>query len=143
MMQLKFTDDLITGHETIDNQHRELFKRLNAFWIAARQGNGPGEVAKTLMFLSEYVSTHFADEEKLQQEISYPEYEAHKKQHNDFKKEVGKLLNDLQKKGPDYSISIDTLNSMLEWATKHIKEIDKQLVNYIQANKQRVKVATQ
>lgn len=141
-MQLKFTDDLQTGHETIDNQHREIFKRLNGFWNAAKQGRGPEEVVKALIFLGEHIETHFIDEEKLQQEISYPDYEAHKKEHDDYKKEYVKLLNDLQKKGPDFSISIDTLNSMLEWVVKHIKNTDKQMVAFIQANKKQVKATT-
>jgi len=141
-MLLKFTDDLITGHETIDNQHRELIKTLDSFWDAAKQGRGPNEVIGALIFMGEHIDAHFIDEEKLQQEISYPDYEAHKKEHDNYKKEYEKLLHDLQKKGPDYSISIDTLNSMLEWVVKHIKNTDKQLIDFIQANKNRVKVTT-
>ena len=132
-MFAKFTDDLLTGCDLIDNQHREWFKRLDNFWKAAREGHGKDEVVDALIFLCDYVKTHFDDEEKLQQEHAYPGFESHKKQHESFRHNVDNLLASLQRRGADYSVIIDTLNSMLEWVTKHIKNMDKDFSNYIQA----------
>jgi len=139
---IKFTDDLITGYEIIDNQHKEMFNKLNDSWAAAPKGHGPDIVIQTLKFLNKHIITHFADEEKLQREISYPGFAKHKKEHEGYKKEFERILNDFQRHGPDYSVSKDLLNSMLEWVAKHIKTEDKQLVDFIQSGKRKEKLTT-
>lgn len=130
-MLVKFTNDLYTGNDRIDQQHKEWFKRLDKFWRAARQGNSTNEVIDTLIFLQEYVQIHFEDEERLQKEIGYPGYSAQKNEHDEYIKDIGHLIDSLQKKGADFPISVDTLNSMMEWVVKHISTMDKDLANYI------------
>ena len=132
-MFIKFSNDLITGNEMIDNQHREWFKRLDDFWHAAKQNRSKDEVIKTLVFLIEYVETHFANEERLQLEVNYPGYAHQKEQHDWYRSEIGKLVDDLQKQGASFPVTVDTLNSMFEWAAHHIKFMDRDMVKYIQA----------
>jgi hemerythrin len=132
-MHVKFTKDLLTGHELIDNQHKEIFARLETFWQAAREGKGKDEVCSALSFLREYVITHFAEEEKFQIQNAYPDYEKHKFQHDNFKVQVNDLVKRIQKGGANYSIAVDTLNLMLEWVITHIKDSDKKVVLFSRA----------
>ncbi|MCP4581209.1 MAG: hemerythrin family protein [candidate division Zixibacteria bacterium] len=141
-MRVKFTDDLLTGHEQIDNQHKEWFARLDNFWRAAREGKSREEVTRAVTFLWEYVKTHFADEEAIQKEIDYPDYEKHKLQHREFETQIDSLVNRLQELGADHSIAVETLNLMLEWVVKHIKYSDKILVAYIRSTSKPTPVST-
>ncbi|MCP4581210.1 MAG: hemerythrin family protein [candidate division Zixibacteria bacterium] len=141
-MQVKFTDDLLTGHEEIDNQHKELIKRLDYFWRAAREGESKNEVIPALLFLGKYVVEHFTDEERFQQEIGYPGHKEHKIQHEEFKAEVDSLVKRVLKMGPDHSIAVETLNLILEWVVKHIKESDKKMVQFARAKDKPVSTKT-
>ena len=132
-MHLRFTDDLLLGNKIIDAQHREWFRRANLFWDAARQGKGREKMMETLIFLEDYTKEHFADEERLQEETSYPGIEAHKRQHADYLQQVKKIRLDFEVRGADYSLVIETLNSMLAWAVGHISTLDKDLADYLQA----------
>lgn len=45
-MAIEWTDELATGVNKIDNQHKELFKRINNLLDACNQGKGKDEVKK-------------------------------------------------------------------------------------------------
>ena len=135
-MLVRFTNDLLTGNDQIDNQHKEWFIKLDNFWRAAREGKGKDKVIDSLIFLKDYVQIHFRDEEKLQQESTYPKYESHKAMHEYYIEQVDILLDLLQERGADFSLSVDTLNTMLEWVVTHIQKVDKDLALYLGAKPQ-------
>ena len=90
-MYAEFDESLVTGNEMIDGQHRELIAKINKLVDCCEQSSGKLEAIKMLDYLSEYTDFHFSAEEKLQEEISYPGLEEHKKQHAAFVKAVGEL----------------------------------------------------
>lgn len=63
-MAIEWTQDLSTGSDEIDNQHKELFRRINSLLDACNQGKGREEIGKTVQFLEDYVITHFSAEEE-------------------------------------------------------------------------------
>ena len=90
-MYAEFDESLVTGNEMIDGQHKELIGKINKLVDCCEQGGGKLEAIKMLDYLSDYTDFHFSAEEKLQEEISYPGLEEHKKQHAAFVKAVGEL----------------------------------------------------
>ena len=80
-MYAEFDESLVTGNEMIDGQHKELIAKINKLVDCCEQSSGKLEAIKMLDYLSEYTDFHFSAEEKLQEEISYPGLEEHKKQH--------------------------------------------------------------
>ena len=78
------------GVELIDNQHKELFKRLSHFiQIVQSETNWEDkmdDVKETLDFMKDYVIYHFNDEERYQEEINYPDLEVHREAHAKFRK---------------------------------------------------------
>lgn len=58
-----YDDSLSTGVRSIDDQHKELFDKINNLLAACREGKGKEEVAKVMKFLSDYVIDHFGTEE--------------------------------------------------------------------------------
>ena len=72
----------------IDEQHKELIGKIDKLLSCCEQNGGKVEAIKMLDYLAEYTDFHFGEEEKLQEEVSYPAIEEHKKQHAAFKKAV-------------------------------------------------------
>ena len=76
-MRYELTQDLLTGNQLIDSEHRQLFDAINALLDACAQGAGRTKINETVQFLNSYVSKHFRDEEQLQLQSKYPGYNAH------------------------------------------------------------------
>ena len=130
-MHIELTDDLLTGNKAIDEQHNELFKRINSTFLAAEQGKDAQQIYESLSLLEFFVFEHFEKEEKLQFDYAFPEFEAHKKQHDTFKKEYHKLKGKINKDSGDYSSVIRILDLMVDWFSRHIKRMDKKVSAHI------------
>ena len=59
----RWDDELSLGLEEIDNQHRELFRRMETLLEACVAGKAAEEVIGMLAFLDDYVAVHFRTEE--------------------------------------------------------------------------------
>ena len=64
-MGISWREELAIGHETVDNQHRELLERFDSLLSACKAGEGKPELARLIDFLDQYVIHHFYEEEKL------------------------------------------------------------------------------
>ena len=128
-MNLRWNDTMAVGIDEIDSQHRELFERINALVAAMKEAHGADEVDKTLEFLSEYVTSHFNMEEKLMDLRDFPEAqaEAHKAEHEGFKKKFLEIKSKLDAEGPSSALSLKTSNLLGTWWIDHISRVDKKL----------------
>ena len=95
-MYAEFTDNLVTGNEMIDSQHKELIEKINAVMESCEQSNDKSVAVKTLDYLEDYTNYHFSAEEQLQREIDYPGFQKHKEQHEIFKQTIADLQDMLQ-----------------------------------------------
>ena len=130
-MKIIMRDGLLTGNDLIDSQHKKIYDVINNLLAAARRGEGRTEIVKTAAFLKSYVVDHFRDEEKLLLDSKYPDYEAHKKEHEGFLVEFNKLSMDLEKEGPNHSLVINALNMAVNWVGGHIEIYDLALSKYL------------
>ncbi len=116
-----------TGVPLIDEQHRKLVGMINRLDDALKQGESGihREIGRVLEALVEYTQKHFADEEKIQEEISYAGLKKHKEQHNDLKKQIIAVLLRLKKGG---TINACELKAFLQnWLINHILTEDKKI----------------
>jgi hemerythrin len=65
-----------------------------------------------MKFLIEYTNIHFTDEEKLQTQFGYPDYNNHKKLHIEFKGMAINLSHTLEKEGVTDELINDTCVTM-------------------------------
>lgn len=127
----KFDDNLITGNEMIDGQHKELIDRINGLLKSCQEGKGKTAAMKTLEYLSEYTEFHFQAEEKLQEEISYPGIAEHKAKHAEFKNAVEELHQMLEEQeGPTDAFVEAVQKNVVEWLYYHIKGFDRSVAEY-------------
>lgn len=130
-MLIEWTEDLAVGIAEIDNQHRELFSRINQLLEACTQGKGKDAVSDIVRFLEEYVVVHFSAEEKLMEKYSYPDYRDHKKLHEQFVTDFSGLKEKLETEGPGPHIVIMTNRVVVTWLNSHIRNVDKNVGAYL------------
>jgi len=130
-LSIQWTADLSVGVESIDAQHKQLFKIVNDLLDAMRLGKGKGEVAKVLGFLERYVVEHFGDEERAMARQQYPGYAGHKAEHESFIKDLLNLKGQHAAGGPNIALVIEVNNRVCTWLRNHIACTDKALGNFI------------
>ncbi|MDR2825482.1 MAG: hemerythrin family protein [Deltaproteobacteria bacterium] len=135
-MSYAWDHSLETGNAMIDNQHKQLVVALNALLDACRDGKGQEELERTMEFLNGYTIKHFGDEEKLQKQHNYPEFDGHKLLHSDFKRVVGKLTKQLKEEGPSDMLTSELYASVGDWLVHHIKGDDFKLATYLRTQVQ-------
>lgn len=127
---IEWTSALAIGNAVIDRQHRRLFE-LAADIVA---DHSHVRVMRTLAALSEYVIVHFRDEEKLLEEVGYPDLVAHKKLHDAFRTRLAKFYGDASGMALD-RIAEEIRQMINEWLTRHIMVVDREYAKYVAASK--------
>ncbi len=130
-MAIQWTKDLSIGSEEIDNQHKELFKRINQLLDACNKGMGKEVANKTLIFLEDYIIIHFTAEENIQKRYNYPDYESHKSLHSKFIMEFNDLKKRFEAEGPTLPIVLQINRIVVDWLINHIKKVDKALGEFV------------
>lgn len=130
-MAIEWRENLATGNDTIDRQHMELFRRFNTLLTACNQGKGKEEVVHLLLFLNDYIRSHFADEEELQVRYGYPGYAAHKQQHDKFRGDLRELEQQFGAEGATLALVIRTNQTLISWLIRHISATDKELAGFL------------
>lgn len=130
MAYLHWSNDLNTGIEVIDKQHRRLVEYLNELNTAIAEGDQKG-VKHVLDELIDYTLSHFSSEEELIEKSGYPFLKAHKRVHEIFTKRVGEFLQRAEK-GED--VAPEILSMLKIWLINHIKGDDADYVYYVVKN---------
>lgn len=126
-MAVLWTSDLATDVAEIDNQHKELFFRVNQLLSASGKSKGKEEIVTLIDFLGEYVVSHFNTEEKYMAIHHYPDYDFHKAEHTAFLNEFSDLKKRYQEEGATSHLVIVLQNRTFGWLRNHICKIDKVL----------------
>jgi hemerythrin len=132
-MDYKWDSSLETGNELIDGQHKGLFDAINKLLDTCRQGRGKEELSKSLDFLTQYTIKHFFDEEQLQQKYKYPDFQNHKKYHDEFKITVRDLSHEMILKGASDKLIEEVKAKIGGWLVTHIKGQDLKVAAHIRA----------
>ncbi len=130
-MRIEFDDNLITGNEMIDTQHRELIDRTNQFLDKLEENVGRVDAIKMLDYLDEYVEFHFGEEEKLQEELQYPGLGEHRKKHEELRNTVKELYAMLdEEEGPSEAFVKQVEVNVVDWLIRHIQGFDRSVAEY-------------
>ena len=131
IMDWEWNSRLETGIKQIDEQHKELFNRIDQLELALYRGNSVTELLKLLEYLESYVVEHFQTEEKLLLDNFYPDFAIHSHQHESFRAYINGVLNDFKNKGADSYMAINIDKQMRKWWETHILKMDMAYVPYI------------
>ena len=125
-----WTDDFGVGIQEIDEQHKELVDLLNQLHTAIHEHHGSEASRRILDKLADYTRTHFAVEESLMRVSNYPEFEAHKQNHEDLIGQVQALQEKLD--SGQAAITFELLHFLKVWLMRHINEADKRFGAHVQ-----------
>lgn len=125
MALITWSNMLSTGIGEQDNQHKKLIETINRLNDAMHAGKGAEVLGKVLSELVNYTVFHFGYEEKLMGEHGCVDTPTHKAEHAKFVNTVG----DFKKKfdSGNAVISVEIMNFLRDWLTKHIMKTDKRL----------------
>ena len=130
-MAIDWDESLLTGIDDIDDQHRELFRRFNNLLAACNQRRGREEVLRTLTFLDDYIRSHFRDEELMQQRSNFPDYPAHRAQHENFIATTEALTAQFRSEGASLGLLVKTNTTLMEWLVGHIRKMDRAFARHL------------
>jgi len=130
-MSIKWRDVYATGVDAIDEQHKELFRRVDALLEACKQGKAHEEVEGIMNFMEEYVVSHFSSEEKYMERYDYPDAGAHKKLHAEFMENVRHLSERFKSMGPTLGFVAKVNPLVVDWLLKHVCGEDKKFASYL------------
>jgi len=132
-MVIEWQQDLSIGVLEIDIQHKLLFDKFNAFLTAYQSEPESEGLYRLFWFVEAYTVTHFREEEKLMQQVGYPDYLKHRELHLAFTDEIGKLKERLRVEGPAKGV-IHTMKSFISgWLVSHISTVDREIGRFVNA----------
>lgn len=132
-MAIQWDPSLSVGVKQIDEQHQELFRRVNELVDAMHRGQSKAQLGEMLSFLSVYVVQHFGAEEKLMSERWYPGAGAHRRQHADFVKTLGRVKADFDARGATSQLAIAVNTFVCTWLREHVAGSDRELGRFLEA----------
>lgn len=132
-MGIDWSDILSLGIDKMDEEHKELFNRINALLKALISEKG-GDITKLVGAINEYIDYHFRDEEKMLEKINYPELAPHKKLHKQYEDEFDRIEKILTEGKFDATLLIDIQDKIVNWLLDHIAQVDRKYADYILEN---------
>lgn len=129
MAYINWADSLSVKISSVDDQHKKLFDLINSFYEGISQGSNKETMLKLIMGLKSYTVTHFTHEERLLRQAGYPDFDNHKRQHEDFIKKV----NEFQEKytSGKLILSLEVTGFIKTWITEHIMKTDKMYATHL------------
>lgn len=132
MKPIELTDDMITGIDDIDDQHRELFKWANEI-ASGEMMEDDGKFLVALDNLGEYVYNHFRAEEYAMERYDFDGLDKHQGQHRRLYKEVNELIERFKYEGPSKGLKVELQYLVTDWYILHIKEWDKPFADFMRS----------
>jgi hemerythrin len=130
-MNWEWTSSLETGIEQIDEQHKELFNRIDKLELAIYKGRAAIELESLMKYLESYIIEHFEMEEQLMLDNIYPNFAAHSRQHNEFRNILTGIMDSCRNRGADSYLAIDVDKQMRKWWENHILKIDMAYIPFV------------
>ena len=132
-MPIVWTEEMRTGHPIIDSDHQQLVQIINLVEEAVAEHNIV-RADQIIFALLAYVTGHFAREEGIQQQIGFPEREAHQQRHRimaDFSTQLENRIREARTEIQKLTYLSQLQDALGEWLLKHIMAEDMKMVPYL------------
>jgi hemerythrin len=121
----------LIGIPLIDDQHKKLIEMTNTLYECCLRGTKEArecfkEAARGTV---DYVRYHFTAEEKILENIKYPDLRAHKKEHEGFVRKILEEVRDFEE-GKNF-VPVNFVRFLKDWILAHIAVEDKKYADFI------------
>jgi hemerythrin len=130
---IRWTPDLAVHVDRIDDQHKELYRRMNGLIEAVMAGKGKEEIGKFADFLVDYTNFHFREEETVMQAKNYPGYGAQRSAHDYFRAEAAKSADKVRRGEVTSELVVKIVEDLRDWFSGHIRRMDVELGKFLQS----------
>lgn len=133
-MAIEWTEDLATGIEAIDEQHRELYRQVAALHAAMKAGS-LDRVHGLLDYLRRYSVEHFATEEEAMRTARYPaaalgaHRAAHRRFVDDFEAHAERATERLSP-----AVVVELSSWLSGWLRDHVRRVDGEMARFLRAS---------
>lgn len=134
MDRFQLTNDLLTGLEAVDSQHRMLFDLANQIVDPSSERGADAAFFSSLAFLAEYVEYHFATEELAMERTEYPAKSNHIAAHREFRELIGQFLERSLEEPSISELRRRLAQAVAGWLTDHIRIKDRALATHLRQN---------
>ena len=128
MKNLIWTDNLNTGIDVIDNQHKRIVEYINKLYNVHNSNADKAAMKDVIDELVDYTLTHFAFEEGMLDDYNYAQLDEHKALHEKFAAQVRELCDRFDS---SEAASVELNNLMVTWLFNHILHEDAKYVPVI------------
>lgn len=135
-MAIAWDPALEIGDDTIDGQHRELFKIISELHSACIEGSTEECLDAILERLTHYTFDHFEAEQALMARSGYSPLEImdHTQAHLGLRRKVGELIQ--QRQRGDMQTVLPVTEFLHDWLRTHIRQVDRKFVEFMRAQPQ-------
>jgi len=134
-MGIDWNDILSVGIAEMDEEHKELFRRINALLVGLLGPEGGANISKLVTAIIEYTVYHFNDEQDLMRREKYPRLEQHIVLHTAFLKEFGEIQTLLAEGHFSANLLIRIQDKVVNWLLEHIGKVDRDYSEFILGKK--------
>ena len=128
MIFFTWKDEYMTHISELDAQHQKLVELINSFYadLLKYQNNEQKKevIMRTLDALVDYSCYHFEAEENLMRKYEYAEYEHHKEEHERFKSQIARFIE--EQRETDLVTPFPIVVFLRDWLVTHIMKTDMQ-----------------
>jgi len=126
---VEWHDSYSVGIDTIDDDHKKLLGMINQLQTAAHYKTDKTSIEEILNGLVDYTQYHFTREEGMMRESEYPDFDEHKKQHEEMISQVNKFVDEYRIDGTK---TIEEVAMYLKtWLINHINGSDQKYAPYL------------
>lgn len=128
-MKIEWNDErFATGIDEIDEQHKELFLRINRLTDSLeRNPNGRAEAGDFLYFLEDYVKIHFGCEEDVMSRTKCAACPRNAKEHGHFLRAFQEIRHTFDREGITTDLIQRVHKEVVDWIQGHIANVDIEL----------------
>ena len=127
----KWDDRLKINHPKIDKDHQLIIEKARELSEFMMKGQGKEKIVSTVEFLSQYVKTHFQEEEALQRKNNFPHFEEHQKNHRFFITQLNELTEKIKNEPTSAKNAIELNKLISGWFVNHIKKMDVEVAKHL------------
>jgi hemerythrin-like metal-binding protein len=133
MPLMEWDESMSVGVATLDAEHQHLVSLINQLFDAMQQGVGRAKLGEIIDSLIVYTDTHFKHEEELFERTGYPDAEAHKREHENLRKQVLQMFRKYRFENSPI-LPLEALSFLKTWLINHTTGSDKRYKRHFTAH---------
>jgi len=133
MRTLIWRDSYSIGIDTLDEQHKTLLGYINELYESQKTSTSQAVIKDMIQKLHDYSVFHFKNEEDLEIECKYDNYDTNKKEHEFFISKINEFSKDFENN--NLLLSLKTLDFLKDWMISHILGTDKEFGEFLRKEK--------